>query len=281
MVLRKPEWMKIKVMGSGKFMAVEDLLSDLNLNTVCVEANCPNKMECFERKTSTFMILGAHCTRNCLYCNVTCAKPEPVDTKEPKNLATAVDRLKLKHAVITSVTRDDLEDEGANQFAEVIREIRNLNSDVTIEVLIPDLHAKTELLDIIFNESPEVLNHNIEAPASIFDTVRPQGNYQRSLDVLEYAKEKGLVTKSGFMVGLGETKEDVFKTLEDLRGVGCDMVTIGQYLQPTREHFEVRRYVTPEEFEEYKEKAYEMGFRHVASGPFVRSSYHAQALDQY
>lgn len=278
MVLKKPDWMKIKVRGSGKFMAVEDLLSDLNLNTVCVEANCPNKMECFERKTSTFMILGSNCTRNCKYCNVTCARPEEVDLDEPKNLATAVDRLKLKHAVITSVTRDDLEDEGANQFAEVIREIRKLNKEVTIEVLIPDLHAKKELLDIIFNEKPEVLNHNIEAPRGIFDIVRPQGDYERSLDVLKQAKESGLVTKSGFMVGLGETKEDVFQTLKDLREVDCDMVTIGQYLQPTREHFEVKRYVSPEEFEEYKARAYEMGFKHVASGPFVRSSYHAQAL---
>ncbi|MGO4986895.1 lipoyl synthase [Gallicola sp. Sow4_E12] len=278
MVLKKPEWMKIKVRGSGKFMAVEDLLSDLNLNTVCVEANCPNKMECYERKTSTFMILGANCTRNCKYCNVTCARPEEVDPKEPRNLATAVDRLKLKHAVVTSVTRDDLEDEGANQFAEVIREIRKLNSEVTVEVLIPDLHAKKELLDIIFVEKPEVLNHNIEAVRSIFKTVRPQGDYERSLDVLKQAKESGLVTKSGFMVGLGETKEEVFETLEDLRSVDCDMVTIGQYLQPTKEHFEVQRYVTPEEFDEYKARAYELGFKHVASGPFVRSSYHAQAL---
>lgn len=278
MVLKKPEWMKIKVSGSGKFMAVEDLLSDLNLNTVCVEANCPNKMECYERKTSTFMILGANCTRNCKYCNVTCARPEEVDPKEPRNLATAVDRLKLKHAVVTSVTRDDLEDEGANQFAEVIREIRKLNSEVTVEVLIPDLHAKKELLDIIFVEKPEVLNHNIEAVRSIFKTVRPQGDYERSLDVLKQAKESGLVTKSGFMVGLGETKEEVFETLEDLRSVDCDMVTIGQYLQPTKEHFEVQRYVTPEEFDEYKARAYELGFKHVASGPFVRSSYHAQAL---
>lgn len=278
MVLKKPEWMKIKVSGSGKFMAVEDLLSDLNLNTVCVEANCPNKMECYERKTSTFMILGANCTRNCKYCNVTCARPEEVDPKEPRNLATAVDRLKLKHAVVTSVTRDDLEDEGTNQFAEVIREIRKLNSEVTVEVLIPDLHAKKELLDIIFVEKPEVLNHNIEAVRSIFKTVRPQGDYERSLDVLKQAKESGLVTKSGFMVGLGETKEEVFETLEDLRSVDCDMVTIGQYLQPTKEHFEVQRYVTPEEFDEYKARAYELGFKHVASGPFVRSSYHAQAL---
>ncbi len=278
MVLKKPEWMKIKVRGSGKFMAVEDLLSDLNLNTVCVEANCPNKMECYERKTSTFMILGANCTRNCKYCNVTCARPEEVDSKEPKNLATAVDRLKLKHAVITSVTRDDLEDEGASHFAEVIREIKKLDRDVTVEVLIPDLHAKKELLDIIFEEKPEVLNHNIEAVRSIFDTVRPQGDYERSLKVLELAKERGLVTKSGFMVGLGETKEEVFETLKDLRAVDCDMVTIGQYLQPTKEHFEIKRYVTPEEFDEYKARAYEMGFKHVASGPFVRSSYHAQAL---
>lgn len=278
MVLKKPEWMKIKVRGSGKFMAVEDLLSDLNLNTVCVEANCPNKMECYERKTSTFMILGANCTRNCKYCNVTCARPEEVDPREPKNLATAVDRLKLKHAVVTSVTRDDLEDEGANHFAEVIREIKKLDRDVTVEVLIPDLHAKEELLDIIFEEKPDVLNHNIEAVRSIFDTVRPQGDYERSLKVLELAKDRGLVTKSGFMVGLGETKEEVFETLKDLRAVDCDMVTIGQYLQPTKEHFEIKRYVTPEEFDEYKARAYEMGFKHVASGPFVRSSYHAQAL---
>ena len=201
-----------------------------------------------------------------------------MDLEEPKNLATAVDRLKLKHAVITSVTRDDLEDEGANQFAEVIREIRKLNKDITIEVLIPDFHAKKELMDIVYDEKPDVLNHNIEAARSIFKTVRPQGDYERSLEVLRYAKEKGLVSKSGFMVGLGETKEEVFETLKDLRDVDCDMVTIGQYLQPSKDHFEIDRYVTPEEFEEYKAIAYEMGFKHVASGPFVRSSYHAKAL---
>ncbi|MDO5755790.1 MAG: lipoyl synthase [Tissierellia bacterium] len=278
MVLKKPDWIKVKIEGSGKLAGVENLVKDLKLNTVCHSANCPNRMECFERRTATFMILGDKCTRNCRYCNVLCQKPDPVDPTEPKHIKEAVDVLDLKHAVITSVTRDDLPDEGATQFRDVIREIRSLGKNITVEVLIPDMHAKKEHLDIVFDERPDVLNHNVEAVPSIFKQVRPQGNFEQSMEVLRYAKERGLITKSGFMVGLGETKEEVLELLEKLREVDCDMVTIGQYLQPSRKHVEVSRYVHPDEFEEYKRTGLELGFKRVSSGPFVRSSYGAQAL---
>lgn len=278
MVLKKPDWIKVKIEGSGKLAGVENLVKDLKLNTVCHSANCPNRMECFERKTATFMILGDKCTRNCKYCNVLCQKPDPVDKTEPKHIKEAVDVLGLKHAVITSVTRDDLPDEGATQFRDVIREIRSLGKNITVEVLIPDMHGKKEHLDIVFNERPDVLNHNVEAVPSIFKQVRPQGDFNQSMEVLRYAKEKGLITKSGFMVGLGETKEEVMELLEKLREVDCDMVTIGQYLQPSRKHMEVSRYVHPDEFEEYKKRGLELGFKRVSSGPFVRSSYGAEAL---
>ncbi len=277
-IKRKPEWMKLKIQGSNKATEVKHLLDDLNLNTVCTHANCPNKMECYERRTATFMILGNICTRNCRFCDVTHGKPSPVNKEEPKNLAEAVKRLNLKHAVITSVDRDDLEDGGATQFRDVIREIRALTPNVTVEVLIPDLKGKKDLMDIIYDEKPDVLNHNIEVVPELYKDIMPGSKFERSLEVLKYAKERGLVTKTGIMVGLGETEEQMVNTFKRLREIDVNMLTIGQYLQPSLDHAELKEYITPEQFKKYEDIAYEMGFAKVASGPFVRSSYQAEAI---
>ncbi|WP_300409533.1 lipoyl synthase [Lagierella sp.] len=275
---KKPEWMKIKIQGGNKAAEVRNLISDLNLNTVCSEANCPNRMECFEARTATFMILGSRCTRNCNFCDVIHGTPDMVNKEEPANIGEAVRRLGLKHAVVTSVTRDDLPDEGATQFRDVIREIRKKNPDTTVEVLIPDLHGKEEFMDIIYDEKPDVLNHNIETVPSLYEKVRPGADFKRSLKVLDYAKKKGLVTKTGIMVGLGETEEEMIETFKALREIDVNMLTIGQYLRPSLDHLEVEEYVTPEQFDKYKKVALEMGFAEVASGPFVRSSYKARAI---
>lgn len=278
-ILRKPEWLKLKITGDKNTAYVESLVSNLNLNTVCLEANCPNRMECYARKTATFMILGRNCTRNCTFCNVTREVPDPVDPKEPQNVGEAVRRLQLKHAVITSVTRDDLADEGATQFRDVLRAVREINPGVTVELLIPDMSGKEELLDIIYDEKPDVLNHNVETVPALYPEVRPAANFMRSVGVLGYAKQKGLKTKSGIMVGLGETTDQVIDVLKSLREVDCDMVTIGQYLQPTRRHISVKEYVHPDQFKKYEEIAFELGFKKVSSGPLVRSSYHAEAIE--
>ena len=251
-----------------------------NLNTVCSEANCPNKMECYAARTATFMILGKNCTRNCRFCNVTTKKPEPVNKFEPQEVAFAVQKLGLKHAVVTSVDRDDLEDYGAEHFRRVCEEIKKVNPGTTVELLIPDMHAMHEHLDTIFSAKPDIINHNVEVVPEFFKEICPQSNMDWSLEVLRYAKEKGFITKSGMMVGFGETEEMVVNLMKMLREVDCDMLTIGQYLQPSRKHAEVVEYVTPEQFERYKKLGLELGFRSVASGPFVRSSYHAQMLDK-
>ena len=276
--VRKPAWLKLNVQGDSNTVHVKSLIKDLNLHTVCHEANCPNRMECFARRTATFMILGRNCTRNCTFCNVTRNKPDPVDPNEPENVAKAVKTLQLKHAVVTSVTRDDLEDQGANQFAEVVRQIRKYNPETTVELLIPDMSGKDELLDIILETKPDVLNHNIETIPEFYPKVRPAANFMRSIHVLDYAKRKGFKTKSGIMVGFGETEEEMVRTFKVLREVDCDMLTVGQYLQPTKQHIKVTEYVTPEQFERYKKIALELGFKRVSSGPLVRSSYHAEAL---
>ncbi|MDO5018711.1 MAG: lipoyl synthase [Lagierella massiliensis] len=275
---KKPDWLRIKVQGGNKAAEVRNLISDLNLNTVCSEANCPNKMECFEAKTATFMILGSRCTRNCNFCDVIHGTPDMVNKEEASNVAEAVRRLGLKHAVVTSVTRDDLPDEGASQFRDVIVEIRKKNPETTVEVLIPDLHGKEEYMDIIYDVKPDVLNHNIETVPSLYKKVRPGAVFERSLKVLDYAKKKGLVTKTGIMVGLGETEEEMIETFKALREIDVNMLTIGQYLRPSIDHLEVEEYVPLEQFERYKEIALDMGFLEVASGPFVRSSYKAKAI---
>ncbi|MDO4786465.1 MAG: lipoyl synthase [Fretibacterium sp.] len=276
--LRKPEWLKIKIQGGRPFQEVEELLRSLHLNTVCQEANCPNRMECYGKRTATFIILGRNCTRNCTFCNVSRELPDPVDPLEPAHVARAVRSLKLRHAVVTSVTRDDLPDQGAEQFAACVREIRAQCPETTVELLIPDMQGREDLLDIILAERPDVLNHNVETVPSLYHKVRPQADFERSLAVLRYAKSKGFKTKSGIMVGLGEREDEVIAVMERLREGDCDMLTVGQYLQPTAQHIAVYEYVTPETFERYRAKALELGFARVASGPFVRSSYKAEAL---
>ncbi len=276
--VKKPAWLKLNVQGDSNTVHVKNLIRNLNLHTVCHEANCPNRMECFARRTATFMILGRNCTRNCTFCNVTRNKPDPVDPNEPENVAKAVQTLNLRHAVVTSVTRDDLQDQGANQFAEIVRQIKKYNPETTVELLIPDMSGREDLLDIILETKPDVLNHNIETIPEFYPKVRPAANFMRSIRVLGYAKSKGFKTKSGIMVGFGEKEEQVVKAFTALREVDCDMLTVGQYLQPTKQHIKVTEYVTPEQFERYKDIALEMGFKRVNSGPLVRSSYHAEPI---
>lgn len=274
----KPEWLKVKTQNTQELAAVESILKKLSLNTVCEEANCPNRMECFSRKTATFMILGSVCTRNCTFCNVHKEVPKPVDSEEPKNVAQAVKELKLKHVVITSVTRDDLPDGGAGHFAEVIKEVRGLNKSVIIEVLIPDFKGDYNALKKVVDSKPEIINHNVETVPRLYPEVRPMAVYKRSLELLKNVKamDRDIYTKSGIMLGLGEEEEEVVKVFEDLREVGCDFLTIGQYLAPSKKHHPVVEYIHPDRFEEYKKISLDMGFKYVASGPLVRSSYQAE-----
>ncbi len=280
MGLRKPEWIRVKVQGGNISKKVNSLISDLSLNTVCNEANCPNRMECYERGTATFMILGRNCTRNCTFCNVTREMPDEVNLDEPENVAKAVAKLSLKHAVITSVTRDDLVDQGAHQFAKVVEAIRKTTPKVTIELLIPDMQGKEELIDIILASEPNILNHNVETVPELYEDVRPMAIFERSIELLRYVKKTKpkMKTKSGMMLGLGETKEQVLNVFKVLREVDCDILTLGQYLQPSTSHIPVVEYITPEQFNEYKEIAEAMGFKRVASAPLVRSSYYADDL---
>jgi len=277
MYQQKPEWLKIKYSSNRDRSEVEALLADLHLHTVCEEANCPNLMECFCSKTATFMILGRVCTRNCTFCTVTKGDPDPVDPEEPANVARAIGKLGLRHAVITSVTRDDLADGGSAHFAAVIREIRKIDKTVVVEVLTPDFQGDEEALLTVVSARPDILNHNIETVPSLYPEVRPMAVYRRSLEFLRNAKtiDPSIYTKSGIMLGLGETKKEVLSALRDLRDVGCDFLTIGQYLSPSKKHHPVIEYVRPEIFDEYRGIALELGFAHVASGPLVRSSYHA------
>jgi len=279
---QKPEWLKIKYSSNRDRSEVEAMLADLHLHTVCEEANCPNLMECFCSKTATFMILGSVCTRNCTFCTVTKGTPGMPDPEEPANVARAIGKLGLRHAVITSVTRDDLADGGSAHFAAVIQAIRKMDNTVVVEVLTPDFQGDEEALRTVVAARPDILNHNIETVPSLYPEVRPMAVYRRSLEFLRNARtiDPSIYTKSGIMLGLGETKEEVVAALQDLREVGCDFLTIGQYLSPTKEHHPVVEFVRPEIFEEYRGIALELGFAHVASGPLVRSSYHAaEALE--
>lgn len=273
----KPDWLKIKVQSDQKLAEVESLLKKLSLHTVCEEANCPNRMECFSRKTATFMILGRVCTRNCTFCNVEKNAPQPVDPNEPLHVAEAVKELHLRHVVITSVTRDDLPDGGAAHFTQVITEIKKLDGKVIVEVLIPDFEGDRSALSKVVEVKPEIINHNVETVPRLYPTVRPMALYGRSLELLRNVKsmDKSIFTKSGIMLGLGEQEEEVLKVLEDLRAVDCDFITIGQYLAPSKKHHPVVEYVHPDVFEKYRVLCLEMGFKYVASGPLVRSSYQA------
>jgi len=275
-ITRKPHWLKVKLPSGDNFKALRDIVETHKLHTICSSGRCPNMGECWGDRTATFMILGNICTRSCGFCNVLTGKPLPADLQEPEKVAESIRLMGVKHAVITSVDRDDLPDGGAEIWAATIRKIRELNPGITMETLIPDFQGKEHLLDIIIKESPEVVSHNLETVRRLTKEVRKQAKYDRSLAVLQYLKEQGINrTKSGIMLGLGETKEEVIETMEDLRSVGVDVMTIGQYLQPSPKHLPVIRYPHPDEFKEYERIGLEMGFRFVESGPLVRSSYHA------
>lgn len=276
---RLPDYLKRPIIDTDKTRTVRSILKTKCLNTVCENARCPNKNECYTKNTATFLIMGNNCTRNCRYCNIICAKPEMLDTEEPEHVAEAVQALGLKYAVITSVTRDDLPDGGAQHFANCIYEIRKISPDVKVEILTPDFKGNKNSLDTIIKAHPDVFNHNIETVRSVFKTARPQGNYDCSLDVLKYIKNNSdILTKSGLMIGLGETFEDIEQTLLDLKNVGCDIVTIGQYIQPSKEHLAVSKYYTPSEYEDLKALAEKIGIKHYQIGPLVRSSYRASEL---
>ncbi|UCE83744.1 MAG: lipoyl synthase [Deltaproteobacteria bacterium] len=276
----KPVWLRRRLVLKSSANEVSALLRDLNLRTVCQGAHCPNQLECFGNETATFMILGEVCSRNCTFCAVPPGAHEPPQPDEPERVAEAVKRLGLHYVVITSVTRDDLADGGASHFAATIEAILSTRTDVLVEVLVPDFRGSHKGLATVLEAQPSVLNHNVETVSRLYPTVRPQANYQRSLRLLAEAKrlDPKIITKSGFMVGLGEKPEEVIALLEDLRRVGCDLVTIGQYLCPSKDHHPVVEYVHPERFDAYTQEAERLGFRGVAAGPYVRSSYKADNL---
>lgn len=273
---RKPEWLKIKLPRGFKASQVVEMLNERHIHTICSSGMCPNRAECWGNGTATFMLCGAVCTRNCRFCNVTGGKPGPLDPQEIEDIVRSVKELKLKHVVITSVTRDDLPDGGARHWATMIRHLHEECPGVTMEVLIPDMQGRTDLLDIILDEHPDVISHNLETVRRLTPEVRRVATYDRSLQVLEYLARKGANTKSGIMLGLGETEEEVLQAMDDLRAVGCRIMTIGQYLQPSKLHYPVQDYIHPDKFEEYRLKGIEKGFAHIESAPMVRSSYHAE-----
>ena len=278
----RPEWLKVRVPGDLDQLPVSRLMNDLALNTVCQEARCPNIFECWSDRTATFMLGGDICTRHCGFCAVGKGKPGELDSEEPRHVAEAVGHLNLAHAVITSVNRDDLPDGGAAHWAETIRQVRTLNPNCKIEVLIPDFNGDEAALNTVLDAQPDVLNHNTETIARLYRRVRPDADYQQSLTLLERAaarrdrERRGMLTKSGIMVGLGETFDEVVALMKDLRSVSCDIMTIGQYLQPHARRLPVERYVTPAEFAEWRNIGMELGFHHVESSPLTRSSYHAR-----
>lgn len=275
--MRRPEWLRIKLGDTKNFSELRTLVKEQRLNTVCESARCPNLGECWNRGTATFMILGNICTRSCTFCNIEVGKPQVYDLQEAERVAESVKALNLKHVVITSVTRDDLSDGGASVFAATIRKIRQKKPGCTVEVLIPDMKGDTEDLDTIFNARPDILNHNLETVERLQKALRVQATYRRSLFVLEYAKQKGFITKTGIMVGCGEEKSEIIQLMEDARNINVDILTIGQYLPPSKQHYAISRYYHPDEFAGLKQTGLEMGFKHVESGPLVRSSYHADA----
>lgn len=279
MITPKPPWIRSSF-RCDDIKEMEALMNGLQLNTVCREANCPNRGECFRHKTATFMILGRNCTRHCRFCNVSNEKPSPVDPLEPQHLTDAILRLNLRHSVITSVTRDDLPDYGAGQFAAVTRAVKTAAPSVTVELLIPDFQGDESALKTVLDAGPDVLGHNLETVPRLYRSVRPEAKYERSLAVLKMAKRlcPSVIVKTGIMVGLGETEEEVTALMKDALAHDCDFLTIGQYLQPSSKHLPVTEYVTPEQFDRYAVIAKELGFKSVMSGPMVRSSYHASEM---
>jgi lipoic acid synthetase len=273
---QKPDWLKIKVPKGKEYIGVREVIDRNRLHTICTSGQCPNKEECWGRGTATFMILGNICTRSCKFCSVPTGRPLPADEAEPDRIAESVHKMNLKHCVITSVDRDDLEDGGAHIWAATIRSVKALNPGTTIETLVPDFRGRRELLQIVIDARPEVISHNLETVRRLTPQVRSAAIYARSLEVVGWIAQSGIRSKSGIMLGLGETEEEVISTMDDLREVGCEVMTIGQYLQPTLNHLPVLEYIRPEQFEKYRKIGLEKGFRHVESGPLVRSSYRAE-----
>ena len=273
--LRKPAWLRRPLASDRRFFTTSALLNEQGLSTVCKEANCPNRQECFSSGTATFLILGETCTRNCRFCNIHPGQTSAPDPTEPQRVAQAAVTLGLKHVVVTSVTRDDLDDGGSAQFAAVIRELRQALPQSSVEVLIPDFQGDASALRTVMDAKPDIINHNVETHPELYTQVRPQADYVQSLELLRRVSDGGMTAKSGLMVGLGETDEQVRQVMADLHAAGCSIVTIGQYLPPTSQHHRLDRYVTPEQFDEYAAYGRSLGLRHVFSGPLVRSSYHA------
>lgn len=272
----KPDWLKVQIPGNGKYAEMLNLVKENKLHTICESGKCPNIGECWGAGTATFMISGNTCTRSCQFCNVATGKGEALDPLEPFKVAQSINMMGIKHAVVTSVDRDDLPDGGSEHWAKTVMEIRKWNPDTTLETLIPDFQGRTDQLDRIIAVHPEIVSHNIETVRRLTKEVRIQAKYDRSMEVLQYLFDKGMKTKSGLMLGMGETDEEIRETLQDLRNAGVGIITLGQYLQPTARHLAVHRYVTPDDFARYKVWAVDMGYDYVESGPLVRSSYHAE-----
>lgn len=275
---RLPEWLKMKsrLPKDGDYHKVREIVNKSDLHTICISGNCPNIGECWGNGTATFMILGDICTRACKFCGVKTGKPEPIDITEPLRVSDSIRSMGIKHAVITSVDRDDLFDKGAGAWATTIKVCKENSPELTLEVLIPDFDGNPELIQKIINEKPEVISHNVETVRRLTSAIRSRAKYDLSLSVVKQIADSGLVAKSGIMLGLGEEREEILETMDDLISVGCKVITIGQYLQASRDHIEVQRWVTPEEFEEYRKIGIKKGFRHIESSPLVRSSYHAE-----
>lgn len=273
---QKPDWLKVRLPTGRRYQEIKTIVEQNNLNTVCQSAACPNRGECWSAGTATFMILGNVCTRSCGFCNVQTRRPSELDLDEPKRVADAVKQMRLKYVVITSVNRDELEDGGANIWAQTIREIKNINQLTKIEVLIPDFAGNWSALDTVLKAHPDVVNHNIETVPRLYAQARPQAKFQRSLELLDRAKQQGFTTKSGLMLGLGEHEEEIIEVMKCWLAVGCDIITIGQYMQPTKEHLPVIQFVPPGIFAKLAETGKQMGFKNIFAGPLVRSSYHAE-----
>jgi lipoic acid synthetase len=274
---RKPPWLKVKAPGGPTFVDVRRLMRDLKLHTVCEEAHCPNIGECWDHRAATFMIMGDVCTRNCAYCAVAHGTPQALDLEEPRRLAEAVAAMEMRHIVVTSVDRDDLPNGGAEIFADVVRQVRRLTPGTSVELLIPDFKGSLDALRIVVDAKPDILNHNLETVTRLYRMARPGGRYERALELLARVKQLDarMLSKSGIMVGLGEQWDELLTAIRDLRSVGCDILTLGQYLRPSTTHLPVARYYTPDEFGRLRDYAQQLGFRHVEAGPLVRSSYHA------
>lgn len=274
--VKKPDWLKVSLASTGSFTEVKKIVAQHHLHTICSSGKCPNIGDCWARGTATFMILGEICTRSCKFCNTLTGRPLPIDQDEPKNVAESIRLMNLKHAVITSVDRDDLPDLGAEHWAKTIETVKKINPGITLETLIPDFQGNDALIDIVINARPEIISHNIETVKRLTPAVRSAAKYDVSLHVLSHVAKSGTTTKSGLMVGLGETEPEVLETMDDLLNAGCTVLTIGQYLQPSRKNLAVSEYVTPEQFARYKAAGLQKGFRQVESAPLVRSSYHAE-----